>query len=264
MLRCVIWTAFGEPVEPDVSCMSARSSSPVSTGSIGSASSRSVILRTLMPFSSSTGIATRNGSETMTALASIMPMTFMVSSAHTARSVRGVGWCSIVRLAPRIHSAWAVGAISTGKPASTPTASPRSYAGGGQATRDAPGALVNLAPGVADGLVGFTGDHARRRRPRIAEHLLGKSAHDNLLGGQAPVPSSSMLRLPVHTFREARVHDWEAVVSRIGDVAAHWDIVVQAKPSRSGASAVRSPTQMSGGRSRRVVRVTASIHRRSS
>ena len=45
-----------------------------------------------MPFSSSTGIATRNGSETMTALASIMPMTFMVSSAQTTRSVRGVGW----------------------------------------------------------------------------------------------------------------------------------------------------------------------------
>ena len=56
-----------------------------------------------MPFSSSTGIATRNGSETMTALASIMSMTVMVSSAQTTRSVRGVGWCSIVRLAPRIH-----------------------------------------------------------------------------------------------------------------------------------------------------------------
>ena len=60
----------------------------------------------------------------MTALASIMSMTVMVSSAHTARSVRGVGWCSMVRLAPRIHRPWAVGAISTGAPASTPTASP--------------------------------------------------------------------------------------------------------------------------------------------
>ena len=124
MLRWVICTAFGDPVEPDVSCISARSSSPVSTGSIGSAASRSATLRTLMPFSSRTGAATRKGSEMMTASASIMPMTFMVSSAHTARSVRGVGWCSIVRLAPRIHTPWAVGAISTGKPASTPTASP--------------------------------------------------------------------------------------------------------------------------------------------
>ncbi len=68
-------------------------------------------------------MATRKGSETTTAFASIMPMTFMVSSAHTARSVRGVGWCSMVRLAPRIHSPCAVGAISTGYPASTPTAS---------------------------------------------------------------------------------------------------------------------------------------------
>ena len=32
-----------------------------------------------------------NGSETITALASIMSMTFMVSSAHSIRSVRGVG-----------------------------------------------------------------------------------------------------------------------------------------------------------------------------
>ena len=162
MLRWVIWTAFGEPVEPDVSCISARSSSPVSTGSIGSAASRSATVRTLMPFSSSTGIATRNGSETMTALASIMPMTFMVSSAQTTRSVRGVGWCSIVRLAPRIHRPCAVGAISTGKPASTPTASPWSDAGGGQSACDAAGALVHLAPGVPDGLVRLAGDHARR------------------------------------------------------------------------------------------------------
>ncbi|COW64172.1 Uncharacterised protein [Mycobacterium tuberculosis] len=70
-------------------------------------------------------MATRKGSETITTLASIMPMTVMVSSAHTAKSVRGVGWCSMVRLAPRIHRACAVGAISTGKPASTPTTSPR-------------------------------------------------------------------------------------------------------------------------------------------
>ena len=125
MLRWVIWTALGDPVEPDVNCISARSSSPTSTGSIGSDASRSATVRTVMPISSSTGMATRKGSETMTALASIMPMTVMVSSAHTARSVRGVGWCSMVRLAPRIHSPWAVGAISTGRPASTPMASPR-------------------------------------------------------------------------------------------------------------------------------------------
>ncbi len=61
------------------------------------------MVSTLMPCSSSTGIATMNGSDTMTALASIIWTTFMVSSAQTIRSVRGVGWWSIVRLAPRIH-----------------------------------------------------------------------------------------------------------------------------------------------------------------
>ena len=124
MLRWVMMTAFGEPVEPDVSCISATSSSPVSTGSIGSAASRSSTVSTVTPRSVSTGAAARNGSEMTTALASIMSMTLVVSCAHSIRSVRGVGWCSIVRLAPRIHRAWAVGAISTGAPASTPTASP--------------------------------------------------------------------------------------------------------------------------------------------
>jgi hypothetical protein len=51
-------------------------------------------------------------------------MTPMLSEAQRAKSVRGVGWCSIVRLAPRIQIAWAVGAISTGAPANTATASP--------------------------------------------------------------------------------------------------------------------------------------------
>ena len=77
-----------------------------------------------MPRSSSTGTAAMNGSETMTAFASIMSITFAVSSAQNTRSVRGVGWCSMVRTAPRIHRPCAVGAISTGAPASTPTASP--------------------------------------------------------------------------------------------------------------------------------------------
>ena len=41
MLRCVICTALGDPVDPEVSCISARSSSPTSIGSIGSEASRS-------------------------------------------------------------------------------------------------------------------------------------------------------------------------------------------------------------------------------
>jgi hypothetical protein len=56
---------------------------------------------------------------------------------------------------------------------------------GGQAARDATSALVDLTPGVADGFVGFTGDHARCRCAGVAEHLLGKPAHKNLLGSGA-------------------------------------------------------------------------------
>ena len=77
-----------------------------------------------MPSSASTGAAAMNGSETTTALAPIILMTAVVSSAQRTRSVRGVGWCSMVRLAPRIQMPCAVGAISTGAPASTATASP--------------------------------------------------------------------------------------------------------------------------------------------
>ena len=60
-------------------------------GSIGSDASSCSTVSTLMPRSCSTGTATKNGSETMTALASIMSMTLVVSSAQTTRSVRGVG-----------------------------------------------------------------------------------------------------------------------------------------------------------------------------
>jgi hypothetical protein len=55
-----------------------------------------------------------------------------------------------------------------------------SDAGGGQATRDAAGTLVNLGPGVPDGFVRLAGDYARSRTG-VAVHLLGESAHDNLL-----------------------------------------------------------------------------------
>ena len=90
--RWVIWTAFGDPVDPDVNCSSARSSSSVSTGSIGALSNNSSMVSTRMPSSDSSGTAGMNGSEMMTALASIMLMTVVVSSAQRCRSVRGVGW----------------------------------------------------------------------------------------------------------------------------------------------------------------------------
>ena len=87
----MIWTAFGLPVEPDVSCSSATSSSSVSIGSTGSAANSCSIVTTLIPSATSTGIAAMKGSDTITVLAEIMSMMFFVSSAHSARSVRGVG-----------------------------------------------------------------------------------------------------------------------------------------------------------------------------
>ena len=135
-----------------------------------------------MPFSSSTGMAAVNGSETMTALASIMPMTVMVSSAQITRSVRGVGWCSMVRLAPRIHRPCAVGAISTGKPASTPTASPCPMPAAARPP------AMRRARSWTSPQVWRTGSWGSpvtmpvAHGAGVAVHLLGESAHDNLLG----------------------------------------------------------------------------------
>ncbi len=229
MLRWVMRTAFGEPVDPDVSCISATSSSTVSIGSIGSAASSSSTVSTLTPCSSSTGTATRNGSETMTALASIMSMTLMVSSAHSTRSVRGVGWCSIVRLAPRIHRPWAVGAISTGSAGQHADRVAEADARGGQAAGDAPGPLVHLAPGVPDRLVRLAGHHALGAGHGAVEHLVGETAHDDLLGirswlvraaGHGAKARNFMLHLPVRRCKEARGHNWGAFRSRIGDASA--------------------------------------------
>ena len=72
--------------------------------------------------SSSTGASASNGDPSRTRLAPIMPSTATVSSDQTARSVRGVGWCSMVTLPPESHTACTAGAISAGSPASTPTA----------------------------------------------------------------------------------------------------------------------------------------------
>ena len=91
MLEWVMQTALGIPVEPDVSCTSARSSSPVSRGSIGAWASNSSTVTTRMPRSAKTGAAAAKGSETTTTFASIMPMMSVVSLAQRTRSVRGVG-----------------------------------------------------------------------------------------------------------------------------------------------------------------------------
>jgi hypothetical protein len=82
---------LGDPVEPDVSCISATSSSQVSTGLIGACASSASMVRTVIPSPVSTGAAAMNGSETTTAFAEIMLMTPVVSAAQRTKSVRGVG-----------------------------------------------------------------------------------------------------------------------------------------------------------------------------
>ncbi|OQZ91611.1 acyl-CoA synthetase [Mycobacterium alsense] len=65
--------------------------------------------------------------------------------------------------------------------------------------------------------MGFTGDHARRRGTGIAEHLVGKPAHKNLLGSGSPKVRILMFRLLGATSQQAREHSWAAVRSRTGD-----------------------------------------------
>ncbi len=117
-----------------------------------------------MPFSSSTGMATRNGSETMTALASIMRDDgHGVLGPHGQVGARrglvqhgqaGAAHPEALRRRRDLHG-------NAGQHADRVAVSD---ARGGQAAGDAAGALVDLAPGVPDGLVRFTGDHARRAR----------------------------------------------------------------------------------------------------
>ncbi|RAU94175.1 acyl-CoA synthetase [Mycobacterium colombiense] len=68
--------------------------------------------------------------------------------------------------------------------------------------------------------MGFTGDHARRRGPGIAVHLLGKPAHKVLLGSSPRPNARNLMFRPVgNTSPQARKHGWAAVTSRIGDAS---------------------------------------------
>ena len=84
--------------------------------------------------------------------------------------------------------------------------------GGLEATGDAPGTLVHLTPGVPDRLVRFPGDHALGADPGVVEHLVGETAHDDLLGmrswlsgvGDGAQVRDVMLHPPVRPAGEAR------------------------------------------------------------
>jgi hypothetical protein len=69
---------------------------------------------------------------------------------------------------------------------------------------------------------------------RIAVHLLGKSAHDDLLGSGATA-RFSMLRQLVGAFEKARTYDLGAVSFRKGDACdspANQEVVAQGKSRR--------------------------------
>ena len=83
-----------------------------------------------------------------------------------------------------------------------------------EATGDAPGPLVNLAPRVTHRLMRLTGDHAPLRRTSVVVHLVGKSAHDNLLRSGATARRSIVRPVP-GALVEARTHNSAAVTSRI-------------------------------------------------
>jgi len=143
-------------------------------------------------------MAIRNGSETMTALASIIAMTFMVSSAQTARSVRGVGWCSMVR-AGATHPQGLRGRRDLHRePGQHADGVAVSDARGGQSAGDPARPLVHLEPGLPHGLVRLAGNHAPRALVSVTEHVLGKPAHDCLLGSGA-IAQHLMLLLLKHT-----------------------------------------------------------------
>ena len=194
MLRCVICTALGDPVEPDVSCISARSSSPVSIGSIGSAASRSVDGQDLdaLLLEHRDRDQERLGDDDGLGLDHVDDVHGVLGPDH---QVGARGGLVQHRQAGAAHPQALRGRRDLDREAGQHADRVAvTDAGGGQAAGDAAGPLVHLAPGVPDGFVRFTGDHARGRVAGIAVHLLGESAHDNLLGSPANA-TCPMLRL---------------------------------------------------------------------
>jgi len=85
--------------------------------------------------------------------------------------------------------------------------------GGGEASGDAAGTLVHLAPRVPYGFERLTRDHATGADARVLVHLVGEPAHEDLLSfwsdsdpGFDAIPAS-MLRLAATPQKEARANN---------------------------------------------------------
>ena len=132
----------------------------------------------------------------MTALASIMSMTVVVSSAHSARSVRGVGWCSMVRLAPRIHSALRGRGDLHRAPASTPTASPRPTPAAARPPAMRRARSCTSPQVCRTGLVRLTGDHALAAGRALRNIFSVNLLTTDLLGSGAVCPRAEESHVP--------------------------------------------------------------------
>ncbi len=146
----------------------------------------------------------------------------------------------MVMLAPRIHSPCAVGAISTGAPASTPTRVTVADTGRRQAAGHSAGTLVDLEPGVPNRLVRLAGDHALCALVSVAEHVLGKPAHGGLLASGANAQRLMLLRLK-HTLVQPHAHNWGAISSRIGDETVTSGNIAVAEKTRRPVGFVQRP-----------------------
>jgi hypothetical protein len=131
-------------------------------------------------------MATRNGSETMTAVASIGEVGARRGLVQHGQA--GATHPQGLRGRRDLHR-------EPGQHADGVTVSD---ARGSQSAGDAAGPLVHLEPGVPDGLVWLPGNHAPRALVSVAEHVLGKPAHDCLLGSGA-IAQHLMLLLLKHT-----------------------------------------------------------------
>ena len=179
----MIWTAFGKPVEPEVSCINARSSSSVGTGSTGSAANSCSMVSTVMPRSSSTGTATMNGFGD--------DDRFRVDHAdHVGGVFRpehqvGAG-CRLVK-----HGQDGAAHPQALRRRRDLDGSARQHADsvavthscGGQAACHPAGPFVHFTPGVPDREVRFAGDHALGAAVRVGVHRVGEAAHGSPVSG---------------------------------------------------------------------------------
>ena len=188
MLECVICTALGEPVEPEVSCISATSSSQVSSGSIGAfANSRFDRQHRHAEFGQHRrGGHERVGDDDGLRRDHIDHGGGLFCPSHQVSAGRGLvhhgraGTAHPDALGGR--SDLDRGARQHGDGVTMPDA--RCSQPAGHPT----GPFVHFGPGMTDWLTRLPGDHALRARQGVAVHRFSESTQDNPFGLGATTP----------------------------------------------------------------------------